>query len=542
MDKAHSRLCRPALGTLFLVITLSLPQGLGAADEPKTPVPPSPAPCPGPRFLLGPVLADEPEAPRLATAQVEPDDRSLPINLATALRLGGARPLVITAAQASVETAAAALERARVAWLPSVYAGAGYYHHDGATQGQSGNFYINTKQQFLAGGGVVARFDAADAIFGPLAARQVLRAREFDVQTARNEALLAVADAYFRVQDARGEVAATQDMVDKAQTLRERVRSLAQGLLDPADVSRARATLAEVEQALTSAREQWRRASADLTQVLRLDPAAVVVPLEPPFLRVTLISPRVKVDDLIPIGLTNRPELASQQALVQAALARIRQERIRPLVPSLILQGGPGPAGPGNELMAGVFASGVHGAGNPTGARDDISAELVWGLDNLGLGNRARVHQRQAEQRQLLVEMFRLQDLVAGDVARAHASLVSAAQRSETAATGLQEAQASYTGSLDELGKITKVGDVKVLVRRAFEVVDALRALLRAYNNYIGSVNDYNRAQFRLYWALGYPAAVLECERPTGAVLPIDTSRPPQMAPVCPSDPCTGHR
>jgi hypothetical protein len=198
--------------------------------------------------------------------------------------------------------------------------------------------------------------------------------------------------------------------------------------------------------------------------------------------------------------------------------------------------------GPGGYLMGGVFASGVHGGANPTGARDDVSAELVWGLDNLGLGNRAMVRERRAEQRQLLVELFRLQDLVAADVARAHAALVSAARRSETAAIGLQEAQLSYTGSLDELGKITKVGDVKVLTRRAFEVVTALQALQRAYNSYFASVNDYNRAQFRLYWALGYPAAILECERPTGPLLPVDTTRPPQMAPVCPSGPCTGHR
>ena len=35
------------------------------------------------------------------------------------------------------------------------------------------------------------------------------------------------------------------------------------------------------------------------------------------------------VDELIPVGLTNRPELATRQAFVQATLARLRQERIR---------------------------------------------------------------------------------------------------------------------------------------------------------------------------------------------------------------------
>jgi outer membrane protein TolC len=462
----------------------------------------------------------------------------LPINLATALRLGGARPIIITAAEASVNVAAEQLALARLQWLPSIYVGAGYYHHDGATQGQSGNFYINTKEQFEAGGGLVARVVGADALFGPLAARQVLRSRVIDVQTSRNDALLAVADAYFNVQQARGRLAGIQDVIDKGRDLADKLRAPGVGRLDPTDVSRARAELAEVEQSLAATREQWRLASADLTQVLRLDPTAVVVPLEPPHLRVTLISPRERVDDLIPIGLTNRPELASQQALVQAALARIRQERLRPLVPSLILEGGSNPSSPGSFLMGGVFGSGVHGAGNPWSARDDVGVGLYWGLDNLGLGNRTLVRERRAEQQQLLVELFRIQDLVAAEVARAHASLQSASVRVETAAAGLKEAQLAYAGSLEELGKVTQLGDTKVLTRRAFEVVDALRALLRAYDNYFLSVNDYNRVQFRLYRALGYPAGILACERSLEPIVPVNTARPPQMAPVCAPAPC----
>jgi outer membrane protein TolC len=535
----------------LLASGLSLAPALGAAEEPSFPVPITPrelppaaqAACPGPHpALQGPIVSEGHAPPPLPPAQPGACEKPLPINLATALRLAGARPVIITAAQASVDVAAAELARARVAWLPSVYVGAGYYRHDGATQGQSGNFYINSKDQFLAGGGLTARVAVADALFAPLAARQVLRARQIDVQTARNDALLATAEAYFDVQQARGRLAGTQDVVDKALSLRDKARSLALGQFDPTDVHRALAELAEVEQSLGTAREQWQVASADLTQVLRLYPAAVVVPLEPPFLRVTLIGPHERVDDLIPVGLTNRPELASQQALVQAALVRIRQERLRPLAPSVVLEGGSDPAVPDNFLMGGVFGSGASGSGNPWMGREDVGVGLYWRLDNLGFGNRALVRERQAEQRLLLVDLFRLQDRVAAEVARAHAALESAAFRTEKAEEGLREAQLSYTGSLEELGKITQVGDVKVLTRRVFEVVDALRALQRAYDNYFLSVNDYNRAQFRLYRAMGYPAGILSCERPTGEIHPVDTTRPPQMAPVCAPDSCAGHR
>ena len=516
--------------------------GWSAATALGLAAPPSPVAAPDPSSVLqGPIFTEGPAPLSLTPAQPEVADRPLPINLATALRLAGARPLAVAAAQASVQAAAAELARTRVEWLPSLNVGAGYYHHDGATQGQSGNFYNNSKDQFLAGAGLTARVATTDALFAPLAARQLLRSREIDVQTAQNDALLATAMAYFNVQQARGRLAATQDVVDRALALRHAIDLERVAAERPTDLHRARALLAAFEDVRASAREQWQLASADLTEVLRLDPTATVAPLEPPDLRVTLISPQESVDVLIAVGLTNRPELASQQALVQAALARIRQERMRPLVPSLILQGGPGAVGPGGYLTGGVFASGANGTGNPTQPRDDVSVGLVWELQNLGFGNRALVRERQAEQKQVLIELFHIQDQVAAEIARAHSQIASATIRVGAAERGVQEARLAYEGSLAELGKIDREDNLPVVVRHAFDVIDALQALSSAHDRYFQSVNDYNRAQFQLYRAVGYPAAVLACERAQEPVLPVDTSRPPPLAPACVPDPGARH-
>jgi hypothetical protein len=87
-----------------------------AAQEAHATVPaPLPAACPDPAGVLqGPVLSEAHALPRLTPAPPEATDKPLPINLATALRLAGARPVIIAAAQASVQVAAAELERARV--------------------------------------------------------------------------------------------------------------------------------------------------------------------------------------------------------------------------------------------------------------------------------------------------------------------------------------------------------------------------------------------------------------------------------------------
>ena len=48
-----------------------------------------------------------------------------------------------------------------------------------------------------------------DAIYQPLVARQVLNSRHWDIQSAKNDALLRTADAYFMVHQYRGIYAGT---------------------------------------------------------------------------------------------------------------------------------------------------------------------------------------------------------------------------------------------------------------------------------------------------------------------------------------------
>src|SRR5437764_912118 len=172
-----------------------------------------------------------------------------------------------------------------------------------------------------------------------LVARQVLNARHWDIQTAKNNALLQTADAYFRVHQQRGMFAGALYTVERGRDLVDRITRLSQELVPRVEVDRARNMLADLEQRAISARQEWRVRSADLTQVLRLDPRAVVEPLGHDHAQVTLIDPARALDDLMPIALTNRPELASHQALVLAMMEGIRRETNRILLPSTYLNG-----------------------------------------------------------------------------------------------------------------------------------------------------------------------------------------------------------
>ena len=185
-----------------------------------------------------PDLSNATNAPDIESAAPAKTDQTLPINLATAMCLANARPLVIEAARASELTEFGRWEKAQVLWLPDIYLGSDYQRHDGGQERTTGDVAINDRNQFLTGMGLKAVFGLTDAIYQPLAAQQVLRARNLQVQTAKNDALLAVTDAYFSVQQARGILAGYDDAVAKAKDLVTTVESLAQGLAAPIEVQR----------------------------------------------------------------------------------------------------------------------------------------------------------------------------------------------------------------------------------------------------------------------------------------------------------------
>jgi outer membrane protein TolC len=470
-------------------------------------------------------------------------EKPLPINLPTALTLTDARPIDVVVATEQVRVASARLEQARVLWLPSVTVGFDYNRHDGRIQNADGTITDASRGSLMfgAGSGIgnTAVLNVNDAIFAPLVARQTLRARQADLQAARNDSLVAVTDAYFTVQQARGELAGAVEVTRRTEDLVQRTRKLAAGaagFVPELEATRAEAELARRQQVEELARERWRVTGAELLRILRLDPSTQVDPVEPPNLRVDLIDPTRSVDDLIPIALTRRPELASRQAQVQATLTLLRQEKLRPLVPSVLLRGSSTPVT--GTLAAGVFAGGTNGTIGNTGLRGDLDLQLLWQFDNLGFGNRAQIHQRKAENRLAVAELFRLQDRVAAEVAQAYARSQEAARRTEIAERGARLAADSADKNLAALGQVRRVGEVNQLVVRPLEAVAAVQALAQAYTDYYTAVADYNRAQFQLYRALGHPGQCLTPAVDPPALLPatvVPGAPPGDPTPVSPT-------
>lgn len=543
------RLCFTLLGCIAAVAGGCASRNSDAVPGPLPPQWPSstgavaaPAPLAAPQ-TVAPAAGSSAVVPAdLPVAVVpQPDDRPLPISLPTALKLANVRAVDVAAATERTKVAAAQLAGAQVLWLPSMTFGGDYARHDGQIQNEEGQVFTNNFSSAMMGIGSglfnSSILDIGNSIFAPLYAKQQVRAREADLQAASNDTLVAVSDAYFTVQQARGELAGAMDARRRINELVAVLHKMSPAITPEFELFRAETEQSRREQAELLARERWKVTGSELLRVLRLDPLAQVDPLEPPHLQLKLIDLGKPDDELIPVGLTHRPELASNQAQVQATLTLLKQERLRPLIPSVLLRGFSTPVA--GTLAAGYFAGGNNSSIANGGLREDLDLQLLWQLNNLGFGNRALVQQRLAENRVAIINLFKLQDRVAAEVAQAHAQARLAGMRVEAAEKEIRMAHRSAEKNMAALRQTKAVGNQLVTLVRPLEVVSAIQALSQAYLDYYGAVADANRAQFRLYRALGQPAqylikdAVAEVPGdPAGATGPVAQPASPPIEPL----------
>jgi hypothetical protein len=105
----------------------------------------------------------------------------------------------------------------------------------------------------------------------------------------------------------------------------------------------------------------------------------------------------------------------------------------------------------------------------------------------------------------------------AAEVAQAYAQAQLAARRVGVMERGVRAALASADKNLVALRTTKEAGGVVQTLVRPQEAVQAVQALAQAYADYYGAVADANRAQFRLYRALGQPS---QCVLQGGPVPP----------------------
>jgi outer membrane protein TolC len=166
----------------------------------------------------------------------------------------------------------------------------------------------------------------------------------------------------------------------------------------------------------------------------------------------------------------------------------------------------PASTSPPGTLGIGAFGGGSSG-NYDFGSRVDYDFQLIWELQNLGFGNRAKIRQRRSENEVAVLELLRAQDQVGADVTQAYAAVNSARERLDVAIPAYIEAKRNLEKNIEGLPQTKRVNNLLVLIIRPQEVVAAFQAMSQAIVDYHSSLADFNRAQFRLNRALGNSVA-----------------------------------
>lgn len=422
------------------------------------------------------------------------------IDLASALQFTAGQNPQVGYAQQRIQEAYAQLQSAEVLWVPSLRAGVNYNKHDGTIQNVEGDIITNSRSSIYTGFGAQAvgagspavpgllmNFHLRDAIFQPRIAEQVLGARQNASRTATNDMLLETALRYMDLLEAIQVQAVAKDSLRNAEQLSQLTKSFAdagQGLQADADRALTELSVRQIE--VRRAAENARVASVRLARVLsQQDQSQMLVPQEPALIPIEMVVPSSELSELVATGLTNRPELAESHYLVGEAVQRLNRERYAPLVPSMLL---------------GLSYGGNGGSPNSTitgfSDRVDFDVGVYWEVRNLGFGEQYARQNSRSQLEQTRWRQVQVMDQVASEIAESHAQVEARQSQIKLAEGGITAAQDSYRRNSE------RIRDAQGL---PIETLQSIQALDQARRQYVRAVADYNRAQFQLQRALGWP-------------------------------------
>ncbi len=422
-----------------------------------------------------------------ANAQAQtplPPGAAYPIDLATTLRLAGAKSVDIQIARERLEAAKANGTSAATQFFPWLSAAANYRSHGGLTQDVVGNIVEADKNSHAVGAAINLQVEVGDAIYKTLASRQVRFAAEHGLETQRQETLVRAAQAYFDllVAQAVAQVAASGLGISRDYESQLH-RAVDAGIALKGDELRVRVQTQRNQLALQQATEQRRILAARLAEALRLDPAVELVAQDLELAPLALVPATEAVDALVSEAVATRPEMKEAHALVQAAEQTEKGAVYGPLIPTVV-----------GQVFLGGLGGGKDSGPTTFGGSRDYLAAVGWRFGPGGLFDLGRIRLARARLGEAQWNVEKLRDGVVRQVVEAHTRVMS---QQEQLATAKEELAAAEQGL--ELARGRKEFEVGVVLENILAEQDQTRAR----QDFVRAVGEYDKAQYQLSRALG---------------------------------------
>jgi outer membrane protein TolC len=304
-----------------------------------------------------------------------------------------------------------------------------------------------------------------------------------------------------------------------------------------ADADRAQADSLALRYEEQQAQEDVAVASAELAALLNLDPSTRLNTADVPIQLVIFVDPKMPLPKLLEIATRNRPELMAAAAAIRASQTRVRQEKIRPLLPTIWAGFSADDFGGGTVASTSGNVFNPHGEPSPGGApsretggrtvpsfgritgRTDVDFLAIWTLRNAGFGNFALIRERRAQLGVAEAERVRLLNLVAEEVSEAYNRSAAQFQSIEIERRRVQAATDGFQRDLTRI----RAGQ-----GRPIEVLNQAKRLASARQQLLEALIAFDRAQFELFVALGQPPTLaVEEDKPPPPPPPEGEMLPP---------------
>ncbi len=410
--------------------------------------------------------------------------RAQPIDLATALRLAGAQNVDVQLAAERATLAETEHALARQQFFPWITVGAGVRGHRGNIQAVEGPILDVDMDAFDVTAAVRAQLNLGDAYFRTLSTYQLAKAAAYASEAQRLDAIQAAALAYFDLVRAQANVGVASEAVRIAEDYEAQVRRAVEaGIAFAGDAYRIQTQLEVNRLTRRQALETRRIAAARLAQTLQLDPAVNLLPEEAVPSPLRLSASTASLDSFVQRALIQRPELHMNAAQREAARRTRDGAKYGPLVPTL-----------GAGFSAGGLGGGRVGEVGNFGGSADYAVGLSWRIGPGGLFDSARIAAGESRLRTAALEGTKLHDEIVRQVVESHTRVRSLGDQLATAERAMAAAQKTL-----DLSRERKEFGVGIVA----ETIQAEQELTRARRDYLGTVAEFNKAEFSLQRAVG---------------------------------------
>ena len=422
----------------------------------------------------------------VAAARGETVSAAATIDLPTALRLAGANNLDIQLAREKVAEAVAEQEVSRARFFPWITPAIAFRRHENNIQTVDGNIIDVDKQSLSAGLILGAEIDLGDAYYRNLAARQIVRANDAALRSRQREMTYRAASAYFELVRTRAVVGAGEEAFRiAAEHARQADAMASAGLSLKGDIARVVAARERSGLELSRMRFEQRAAAARLAELLHLDPAVDLQPLESDLAPLSLTQNSDDLASLVSHALATRPEIDDAQARLQEKRALQRGAVYGPLVPTL-----------GAQVAYGGLGGGIDSTslGHNFDVSEDYNFSLSWRVGPGGLFDRSRRHLTAARARMGEIELEKTRDGIRRQIVEVHAQVAALRNQLVLAQQAMDASDQAARSSRER--RATGVSVV-------FEDLQSEEELARARRDYLSIIAEYNQAQYALRYAAG---------------------------------------